>query len=86
MVEGNAEYMLMESMYETVAGQELFGSEVSVISVGGLSFPRFLEIAQLLGIKTAVVTDNDKDQQRKCVDRYARIRQIREHSDFLRSR
>jgi predicted ATPase len=70
LVEGNAEYMLMESMYETVAGQELFGSEVSVISIGGLSFPRFLEIAQLLGIKTAVVTDNDKDQQRKCVDRY----------------
>lgn len=70
LVEGNAEYMLMESMYETVAGHPLFGSDVSVISVGGLSFPRFLEIAQLLGILTAVVTDNDKDQQRKCVDRY----------------
>lgn len=70
LVEGNAEYMLMETMYETVTGQKMFGSEVSVISVGGLSFPRFLEIARVLGIRTAVITDNDKHHKRNCIDRY----------------
>lgn len=70
LVEGNAEYMLMESFYKALTDESLFGSGLSVISVGGLSFPRFLEIANLLGIKTAVITDNDGNHQRTCVERY----------------
>ncbi|NVD28598.1 AAA family ATPase [Parasphingorhabdus flavimaris] len=70
LVEGHAEYMLIETFFQSVTGGPLSGSGVSVISVGGLSFPRFLEIAQFLGIKTAVVTDNDGDWQHTCVDRY----------------
>ncbi len=41
-----------------------------VISVGGTSFKRYLELAKILKIKTAVVRDNDKDYQANCVDSY----------------
>lgn len=34
---------------------------IDVISVNNLSFPRFLEIAKVLQLKTVVVTDNDGD-------------------------
>ena len=42
-----------------------------VISVGGTSFKRYLELARLLGVKTAVIRDNDKDYQKNCVENYA---------------
>lgn len=70
LVEGDAEYILMDPFYKTVTGDDLFGSGVSVIAIGGISFPRYLDIARLLGTKTAVVTDNDGDLQTMCVDRY----------------
>src|SRR5699024_7941689 len=44
--------------------------DVHIISVGGTSFKRYLDIAKLLDIKTAVVRDNDGDFQLNCVDRY----------------
>jgi predicted ATP-dependent endonuclease of OLD family len=70
LVEGDAEYILMEEFYRRSTGEELAGSDISVISVGGLSFPRYLDIAKLLGIRTAVVTDNDKNAEANCVARY----------------
>jgi putative ATP-dependent endonuclease of OLD family len=70
LVEGDAEYILMDPFYKKVTGDDLFGSGVSVIAIGGISFPRYLDIAHLLGTRTAVVTDNDGDLQTMCVDRY----------------
>lgn len=71
LVEGPSEYMLFERFYETVAGNKPENDDVHIIDVRGLSFKRYLEIAQLLGSKVAVVTDNDGDKQRKCVDKYS---------------
>lgn len=70
LVEGDAEYILMESFFEKETGQKIEDFDVHIISVGGTSFKRYLDIAQLLGIKTAVVRDNDGDFQLNCVDRY----------------
>ena len=44
-------------------------SGIDVISVG-LSAPRFLELAEKLKIKVAVVTDNDGDYQKNIAERY----------------
>lgn len=44
--------------------------QVHIIDVHGLSFKRYLEIAVLLGIKVAVVTDNDHDKQKHCIEKY----------------
>lgn len=70
LVEGDAEYILMESFFKKETGQNLEDSDVHIISVGGTSFKRYLDIAKLLGIKTAVVRDNDGDFHLNCVDRY----------------
>ncbi|WP_417201328.1 ATP-dependent nuclease [Bizionia sp.] len=70
LVEGDAEYILMESFFEKETGQKIEDFDVHIISVGGTSFKRYLDIAKLLNIKTAVVRDNDGDFQLNCVDRY----------------
>jgi predicted ATP-dependent endonuclease of OLD family len=70
LVEGPSEYMLFERFYETVTGHVLEQDDVHIIDVRGLSFKRYLEIAQLLRNKVAVVTDNDGDKQKHCVDKY----------------
>ena len=70
LVEGDAEYILVEAMYENLFNEKLEDSEVHVISVGGTSFKRYMDLAKLLNIKTAVVRDNDGDFQKKCIDNY----------------
>ena len=71
LVEGDAEYILMESFYYNVTGEKIENSNIHIISVGGTSFKRYLEIAKLLEIKTAVIRDNDRDYKANCVDNYA---------------
>ena len=70
LVEGNAEYILIEAFYTRAVGQALEDSDTHVISIGGTSFKRYLDLARLLKIKTAVIRDNDGNYQQNCVDRY----------------
>lgn len=71
LVEGDAEFILLEQFFENVAGYKVEDSEVHVISVGGTSFPRFLKVAKILGIKTAVICDNDSNYQANCIERFS---------------
>lgn len=59
LVEGDAEFILMEAMYKRVTQKELSKSGIGVIAVDGKCFKRYFEISKLLGIKVAVITDND---------------------------
>lgn len=70
LVEGNAEYILIKKMFEKSTEQRLDKSDIHVISVGGLSFKRYLKVAKLLKIKTAVITDNDNDYLTNCEQYY----------------
>jgi len=70
LVEGDAEYILMEALFKNVTNHELDSSDIHVISVSGTSFKRYLDLAKLLNIKTAVIRDNDGDYQKNCVDNY----------------
>jgi predicted ATP-dependent endonuclease of OLD family len=90
LVEGDAEFILIDALYSKVAGDTtLVQDEVHVISVGGTSFKRYLDIAKLLNIKTAVIRDNDGDYQKNCIDNYAEYTQphlrIFSDKDKLRS-
>jgi putative ATP-dependent endonuclease of the OLD family len=71
LVEGDAEFLLMESFFRTTKSTELEQSDVHIISVDGTSFKRYLEIAKVLSIKTAVIRDNDGNYQSNCVDNYS---------------
>lgn len=71
LVEGPAEYMLFDNFYKMIHGHKMEEDNVQVMDVRGLSFRRFLEIAAITGAKVAVVTDNDENYQRNCIDKYS---------------
>lgn len=70
LVEGDAEYILMEAMYRKVTNEELNQSDIHIIAVGGTSFKRYLDLAKALSIKTAVITDNDGNIDRNIIKKY----------------
>ncbi|WP_329736853.1 ATP-dependent nuclease [Clostridium phoceensis] len=70
LVEGPSEYMLFERFYKTIVGHRPEEDQVHIIDVHGLSFKRYLEIACLLGNRVAVITDNDHDKQKNCIEKY----------------
>lgn len=71
LVEGDAEFILMEAFFEKITQQPLANSGIHVMSVDGTSFKRYLDLAKLLGIKTAVIRDNDGDFQSNCIENYS---------------
>jgi putative ATP-dependent endonuclease of the OLD family len=71
LVEGSAEYILMEKMFQTVTKMSLEAAHVHVLAVGGISFKRYLDIARLLKMRVAVIRDSDGNYQQYCVDTYA---------------
>ena len=70
LVEGDAEYILAETLYKKSTGNEINENDIHIISVDGTSFKRYLDIAKILNIKTAVIRDNDKNYQENCLDNY----------------
>ena len=72
LVEGDAEFILMDALYKNSAkGASTDADGVHVISVDGTSFKRYFELAKLLGIKVAAIRDNDGDYEASCVVNYA---------------
>ncbi len=71
LVEGPSEYMLLERFYQSIVGHSPEKDEVHIINIRGLSFLRYLEIAKLTRGKVGVITDNDKDFQKNCIDKYS---------------
>lgn len=71
LVEGDAEFILMEEFYNRISGGGTpQGDQVHIISIGGTSFKRYLELANLLNIKVAAIRDNDKNYEQNCVKNY----------------
>ena len=71
LVEGDAEYILMDKMFNTANKKTLKESNIGTLSVDGLCFKRYLDIARILGIKVAVITDNDKNFEENITDKYS---------------
>lgn len=82
LVEGDSEYILLEKMYEIVNGSNPYQDGVLVISVNGLSFKRYLEVAKELGKKVAVITDNDGDHQKNVLEKYKEYKDCEEIEIF----
>ena len=70
LVEGDAEFILMEAFYQKEFGKTLDDSGIDVISVDGKCFKRYLELARQMGIKVVVVTDNDRDYAKHITSAY----------------
>lgn len=71
LVEGPSEYILFEKFYKKLRGKIPEDEGVQIIDVRGLSFKRYLDVAQHTHNKVAVITDNDEDFQKNCVNKYS---------------
>lgn len=62
LVEGAAEYILMETFLKNVVPDA--ASKVEVISYSGRYYDPFFALAKITGARTVIFTDNDHDQDR----------------------
>lgn len=70
LVEGAAEYILMNEFYKLLTGCEPHENDIFVISCSGKTFERYLKVAQPLQKKVAVITDNDEDFANNITKKY----------------
>ncbi len=61
LVEGPSDELIVTKAFHMSHGVMPLEAGVDVITVGSLAFKRFLEIANVLGVRVDVVTDNDGD-------------------------
>lgn len=73
LVEGDAEFILTDVFYRTLTGRAPEDDGVHIISIGGTSFRRYLELAVLLENRVAALRDNDGDYQQNCLERFADV-------------
>ena len=60
LVEGDSDELVVQRAYMDIHNGRLpIQDGIDVMTVGGVTFKRYLEIAQILQKETAVVTDND---------------------------
>jgi putative ATP-dependent endonuclease of the OLD family len=72
LVEGPSDELFIQALYRQKHGKQPIADGVDVLSVRGVSFPRFLDIAKAVGHPTVVVTDNDGNYRQNVTERYAR--------------
>lgn len=70
LVEGPSDELIVQRAYKDKYGKLPIEDGVDVISVRGLSFKRFLNIAKRLNKRTAVVTDNDGNYESRITKKY----------------
>ncbi|WLR41733.1 AAA family ATPase [Bacillus carboniphilus] len=71
LVEGDAEYILLNEFYKRIHGKEPYNDSVTILSCGGKTFKRYLELAKILNKKVAVITDNDCDYKKNIHKSYS---------------
>lgn len=64
LVEGATEFLLVPNFYQKLTGRSIEDDEVTVISCNGISYSKYLAIAEFTNKKIAVITDNDGKQER----------------------
>ena len=69
LVEGPADELIVQRAYKDYYGKYPIENGIDVISVDGLAFERYCELAKLIKKSITVVTDNDGDHK-KVVEKY----------------
>ena len=70
LVEGPSDELIVQRAFKDKYGKLPIEDGIDVISVRGLSFKRFLDIAKKLDKKVAVVTDNDGKYETRIKNKY----------------
>lgn len=70
LVEGDAEHILMNEFYKHLNNNEPYNDDITIVSCGGKTFKRYLEIAKILNKKVVIITDNDHDYSKNIIENY----------------
>lgn len=70
LVEGPSDELIFQKIYKQKNGVLPIEDGIDVISVAGLAFKRFLDIAKLVKKEVAVITDNDGKYEEKILNKY----------------
>lgn len=62
LVEGPTEYLLVPKFFKELYNESLDSLGINIISCSGVSYKRYLDIADKMGKKVAIITDNDKKE------------------------
>lgn len=78
LVEGPTEYLLLPKLYKKINTSSFEDDEISIISCNGITYQRYLDIAEKTKKKVLVLTDNDKKtknikNKRKTTDNLQRV-------------
>lgn len=75
LIEGDAEYILMSAFFQNETKNAIENSDIHIIAVDGITFKRYLDIAKILNIKTAIITDNDGDYEENISNNFSEYNQ-----------
>ena len=64
LVEGATEFLLIPHFYKQITGRTIEEDKVTVISCNGITYEKYLSIADATEKRIAVLTDNDGNQER----------------------
>jgi len=64
LVEGASEAILLPKIYKQLTQRTIESDGISIISAGGITFKNYLKIAPKNNKRIAVITDNDKKQEK----------------------
>ncbi len=64
LVEGATEFLLVPYFYKKMKGRTIEDDDITVISCNGISYSKYLAIAESTNKKIAVITDNDRKKNR----------------------
>lgn len=70
LVEGDAEYILLNDFYKKTYTSSMYLDNITLIACGGKTFKRYIELAKILDKKTAIITDNDEDYKNNIITNY----------------
>lgn len=59
LVEGATEFLLLPKIYQQITGRTIEDDEINIISCNGISYYRYLNVANDVNKKIVVLTDND---------------------------
>lgn len=74
LVEGDAEYILLERFYEYVIGNKPENDSVQIIAINGTGFKNYIDICKIVKVRTAIIRDNDANFQENCINNYADLK------------
>lgn len=83
LVEGPTEFLLVPEFYEQLTQRTMSDDQVTIISCNGISYKKYLQIAENTHKRIAVITDNDKNTNNQIENSEADNTKYQEQQEYF---